>query len=917
MDTQESENPQPLLIVDVSGFIFRAYHALPPLSRYDGTPVGALYGFCSMMIKLMKDYPKSPIIAVFDMARKTFRHDIFPNYKSHRPPPPDDLVPQFDLVRQAAESFLFPCIGIDGFEADDIIATIVCRLNPSNQKICIVSSDKDLMQLVSENVFMLDTLKGRTIGAQEVFEKFGVYPDKLRDVLALMGDSSDFVPGVPGIGPKTAAELINQYETLDNLYENLNNMGKSKRKENLENHRNDAFLSRDLVSLHMSAPIIGLDEMLESKRDSIPQRAIDFLDIQGFKALTSRIKAKPNDKNIEQGKDIDFAKNRGTYRSVYDLQELKSIIDSSYKAGVLSVDVETNSLNVMEAKIVGVCLAYEVRKAYYVPIAHKIGNDLFEKPILNQLNIDEVMMLLKPVLCDKSLLKVGHNIKYDMHVLQNYGALIKNFDDTMLMSYVLFGASHGHSMDELAKRYLLYDTIKYEDVAGKGKSEKTFDFVDIDTACQYGAEDADITLQLWLKFTTMLKDSELEGVYRLIDLPMIAVLQKMERDGVYVDPIELRDLSVYLDSKISVLESTIHDLAGIEFNVASSKQVSEILFDRMGLAPSKKGKSGQRSTSIDVLEDLASQGHQIAHALIEWRQMSKLKSTYTDSLLKEISQKTGRVHTSFAMTITNTGRLSSNSPNLQNIPVRTSEGMKIRHAFKGQGGRILLSMDYSQIELRLLAHMASIASLQAAFAKDQDIHALTASEIFDISIEQVSSEHRRKAKAINFGIIYGISAFGLAAQLNISRFEAAEYIKRYNERYPGIIAYMDSSKEYAKINGYVKTMWNRHCYMANINDKNAAIRGFAERQAINAPLQGTAADLIKIAMLRIDQLIKNDPSFSDIKMILQVHDELVFEVPRDISNETILLIKNTMETVEKLSVPLKVDWQLSDNWSYS
>lgn len=905
-----------LILVDGSGFIFRAYHALPPLSRPDGTPVGAVYGFCTMLHRLLTDYPDSPVVVVFDTARKTFRHDIFPLYKSHRPEPPEDLIPQFPLVRQAVAAFGLPSLEMAGYEADDIIATLTRQARIENRKVHIVSSDKDLMQLVGEGVFMIDTLKNRVIGVPEVQEKFGVMPEKVRDILALTGDSSDFVPGVPGIGPKTAAELITTYGSLENLYEHAHEIKQNKRRENILDNRDNAFISQRLVTLMENVPLeYSLNAFKRTALDPEPLKV--FLQDQGFKTLMTRM-LKPTDNwTIQTEKFTDKPQDVpvGTYHLIQKKEILLDVIDRARQQGHVAIDTETTSLNPLQARLVGISLALTSGQAYYIPISHVAPPADLLTPVqqLEQLELALVVQALKPLLMDPGVLKIGHNLKYDMHVLSQVGLEICGYDDTMIMSYVLYGGSHGHSMDELASRYLSYTTMTFKEVVGSGRAQKTFDHVSLDQACRYAAEDADITLRLWAFLKEGLREQHLNRIYYDLDQPMVSVLKNLESEGIYVDALALHSFSQELEKALNQLESDIHSLAGKPFNVASPKQLADILFEDMGLSSGRKGKSGQKSTGIDVLEELAAEGHMIAISLIKWRQLAKLKSTYTDALIQEINPNTGRVHTSFALTIANTGRLSSSSPNLQNIPVRTPEGLRIRDAFKAPPGTALLSMDYSQIELRLLAHCAGIPSLQHAFLQDHDIHRLTASEVLHVPLDQVTSDQRRQAKAINFGIIYGISAFGLAAQLGISRHEAGAYIQTYKNKYPGIVAYMESLKEEARAQGFVTTLWGRRCYIPGIHDKNAAVRGFAERQAINAPLQGTAADLIKRAMIELNVFLKSQ--HPQIKMVLQVHDELIFEVPENIDENLIKMVQKKMESVISLKVPLKVDYGLGKSWA--
>lgn len=897
-----------LTLVDASGFIFRSYYALPALTRSDGTPVGAVYGFCTMLLRLLNDYPTTHMAIVFDTARRTFRHDIFPQYKSHRPQVPADLIPQFDLVRQAVRAFHLPVVEEMGYEADDLIATLTKKATAQNWDVTIVSSDKDLMQLIGPQVHMLDTIKNKMIKETDVVEKFGVTPQELRDLLALAGDASDFVPGVPGIGPKTAADLIHTFKTLENLYENIDTIKQKKRRETLENNKDNAFISQKLVTLCDTVPLDDLNTF--EKKPFCLQTLSTFLDAQGFKTLVKRLgheKASiPKVHSVSPQQEV-VSKN---YHLVLCENELKDLIHRCQAMGYVSIDTETTGLDTMKASLVGISLAFEPHEAYYIPLTHKEGEEINSR----QLPKEVVLEAFKPVLLNESILKIGHNIKYDMHIFANEGLTLQGYEDTMVMSYVLFGGQHTHGMDELARLYLNYTTTTFADVMGSLK-HKTFDYVDMDAACHYAAEDADVTLQLYNYFKSLLQQKKLAHVYYDIDRPLVAILYDMERQGISVNAATLETLSLDLGHKLEVLQEKIYDLAGQTFNIGSPKQLSQVLFEDMKLASGKKGKSGQHSTGIAVLEDLAAKGHTIAKELIEWRQLSKLKSTYTDALMECIHPTTHRVHTSFALTVTNTGRLSSSHPNLQNIPIRTEEGRKIRDAFQASPDHVLVSLDYSQIELRLLAHMADIASLKQAFHQNEDIHQLTASEVLHVPLSQVTPQQRRDAKAINFGIIYGMSVYGLAAQLGISREEAKTYMTNYAEKYPGILAYMETLKQEARQKGYVTTAWGRRCYTPGIHDKNPALRGFAERQAINAPLQGTAADIMKIAMIKVKNFIKGLDY--QVHLLLQVHDELIFDVPKLQADLFMSHIKDIMESAATLTVPLKVDGGCGITWTYA
>lgn len=895
-------NTQPqIYLIDGSGYIFRAFHALPPLTRADGTPIGAVLGFTNMLIKLLKEHSPDYLVVVFDAARENFRNEIYPQYKANRLETPPELIPQFSLIRQACEAFDVPHIEKEGYEADDLIATYA---HSQPGEVTIVSSDKDLMQLVGGSVRMLDPIKNRLIGVQEVEEKFGVPPEKVVDVQALAGDSTDNVPGVPGIGVKTAAELIQNYGSLENLLSHAEEIKQPKRRESLINHKQDALISKELVKLKDDVPE---SQTLESfaVRPIDYEKAFSFLREQNFNALINRLeKEAPS----VPPKEI-------SYELIQDVESLNKWISSIRSLGYVAFDTETNSLNAMEAELVGFSLSTEAGKACYVPLAHKgEQQDLLNPGTMpKQIPFKEALAILKPLLEDPGILKIGQNIKYDALVLKKYNVDISPVDDTMVISYILDGALHGHGMDELAKLHFDHETIKYQDVVGSGRSQVTFDKVPIEKALDYAAEDADITFQLH----TLLKPRVLEAhqctVYETLERPLIPVLVEMEQRGIKVDPLVLKNLSNDFSKRLDEIEKQIHSDVGESFNVGSPKQVGDILFEKLKLPGGKKGKTGAYSTSIDVLESLAEQGYEIADKLIEWRQLSKLKSTYTDSLPQQINPKTGRVHTSYAMATTSTGRLASSDPNLQNIPTRTEEGKKIRSAFIAAPGKKLLSVDYSQIELRLLAHMADLPSLQKAFKNGEDIHAETASQVFNVPLNEITPELRRKAKAINFGIIYGISPFGLGRQLGIPREKASEYIETYFKCYPGIQSYMERMKQQAREKGYVTTLLGRKCFIPDIHSRDHNRRGFAERQAINAPLQGGNADIIKKAMIKLHRQLQEKEY--DAQMLLQVHDELIFEVSESDIEKVQPMIVNTMQSIVTLSIPLIAEANVGQNWA--
>jgi DNA polymerase-1 len=896
-----SHKPPQIYLVDGSGYIFRAFHALPPLTRPDGTPIGAVLGFTNMLIKLLREKSPDYLVVVFDSSRENYRNKIYPAYKANRLETPPELIPQFSLIRQACDAFNVPYVEKEGYEADDLIATY-CRTQEGD--VTIVSSDKDLMQLVGGPVRMLDPIKNRIIGIEEVKEKFGVPPEQVVDVQALAGDPTDNVPGVPGIGIKTAAELIQTYGTLENLLSKAFEIKQPKRREALIENADKARISKELTKLKDDVPVT---EQLDSfaVKPIQPEKAFTFLREQHFTALIHRL-----EKEISPS-----LQKKANYELIQDLETLKKWVEHIHTVGCVAFDTETTSLDAMEAQLVGVSLSTSPSKACYIPLGHKgEDRDLLnegEKP--KQIPFNDALALLKPLLEDPGILKIGQNIKYDALVLKKYGIEITPQDDTMVMSYVLEGGQHGHGMDELAKLYLDYDTIKYQDVVGSGRSQVTFDKVPLDKALTYAAEDADVTFQLYSLLKPRLLSEQQSTVYETLERPLIPVLVDMEYRGIKVDPLVLKKLSNELQRRLEDLEKNIQQEVGVTFNVGSPKQLGEVLFETLKLPGGKKGKTGAYGTAAEVLESLAEQGFSIAERLIEWRQLSKLKSTYTDTLPLQVNPKTSRVHTSYAMTATSTGRLASSDPNLQNIPIRSEDGKKIRSAFLADPGMKLLSVDYSQIELRLLAHMANLPELQKAFKEGKDIHAETASQVFEVPLADMTSEVRQRAKAINFGIIYGISPFGLAKQLGISREKAAQYIQTYFKFYPGIQAYMERMKEEAREKGYVTTLLGRHCFIPDIHSRDPNRRGFAERQAINAPLQGGNADIIKKAMIKLYRLFKEQ--HLEAYMLLQVHDELIFEIAEKDLEIAKPLIVNTMQSIVSLSVPLVVEANVGNTWA--
>lgn len=952
-----------LFLVDGSGYIFRAYHALPPLTRKsDGMPVGAVAGFCNMLYKLIEDtkdeFEPTHLAVIFDAAAKTFRNDIYPEYKANRVEPSEDLRPQFALVRDATRAFGVPCIEKKGYEADDIIATYARLAHEAGARVTIVSSDKDLMQLVNDNVDMLDTMKLKTIAREQVIEKFGVPPEKVVDVQALAGDSTDNVPGVPGIGIKTAAQLIGEYGDLETLLARAGEIKQQKRRENLIEFAEQARISRRLVELDNNVP---LEEPLEGMgvREPDPETLIGFFKDMEFNTLTRRVGERFNidvdaipaagkhalitdgalaapageepkkEKQtvartarggtpgaVPKGIDADF--NDANYVAVTALADLDEWIARAREQGFLAVDTETDSLFPMQARLVGVSLSLLPGEACYIPLQHGAGGglDFADAGGQPQIPLKEAIARLKPLLEDPSILKIGQNLKFDMTVLRQHGIQLKGLDDTMLMSYALDAGVHGHGMDELSELHLGHKPISFAEVAGKGKAQITFDQVPVDRATAYAAEDADVTLRLWHILKPRLVAERRVTVYETLERPLVSVLAEMERAGVKVDKAVLARLSGDFSQKMAQYEDEIYELAGERFNIGSPKQLGEILFDKQSLEGGRKTKTGAWSTDADTLEALAAKGHELPQRVLDWRGLSKLKSTYTDALPEYINPETGRIHTCYSLASTSTGRLASTEPNLQNIPVRTEDGRKIRTAFVAEKGNLLISADYSQIELRLLAHIADIEALKKAFAEGLDIHAMTASEMFGVPIEGMESSVRRRAKAINFGIIYGISAFGLANQLGIPRQEAGEYIDRYFKRFPGIRAYMDDTRDFAHKNGYVETIFGRRIHLPAINSKNPAEKSFMERAAINAPIQGSAADIIRRAMIRMPQALADAKLAA--RMLLQVHDELIFEVPEKEAEKTSKVVSRIMSDAAApavaLTVPLDVDARAAKNW---
>ncbi|WP_377277373.1 DNA polymerase I [Rhizobium sp. R86522] len=984
-----------LFLVDGSGFIFRAFHAIPALNRKsDGLPVNAVSGFCNMLWKLLRDARNTDVgvtpthlAVIFDYSSTTFRKEIYPLYKANRSAPPEDLIPQFGLIRHATRAFNLPCIETEGFEADDIIATYARQAEAVGADVTIVSSDKDLMQLLTANVHMYDAMKDKQIGIPDVIEKWGVPPEKMIDLQAMTGNSTDNVPGIPGIGPKTAAQLLEEFGDLETLLSRAGEIKQVKRRENIIANAELARVSRQLVELRTDVPIdMKLEDLVLEPQDG--PKLIGFLKAMEFTTLTRRVAevcdcdagaidaavvpvewgdaargpdldagdvpassgtptsalsaasssapaASPDGKtpadlaasraNAFAGKPID----RSAYVTIRDIETLELWIAAARETGLVAFDTETTSLDPMQAELVGVSLAIQDNvlspgstdiRAAYIPLTHKtgVGDLLGGGHAEGQIPMKEALAALKGLLEDPSVLKVAQNLKYDYLVMKRHGIVMQAFDDTMLMSYVLDAGKGNHGMDGLSEKWLGHTPIAYKDVAGSGKSSITFDLVDIDRATAYAAEDADVTLRLWLVLKPRLAAEGLTRIYERLERPLVPVLAHMEERGITVDRQILSRLSGELAQKAAATEDEVYELAGERFNIGSPKQLGDILFGRMGLPGGSKTKTGQWSTSAQVLEDLAAEGAPLPRKIVDWRQLTKLKSTYTDALPGYIHPQTKRVHTGYSLASTTTGRLSSSEPNLQNIPVRTAEGRKIRTAFISTPGHKLLSADYSQIELRVLAHVAEIPQLRQAFADGIDIHAMTASEMFGVPVEGMPSEVRRRAKAINFGIIYGISAFGLANQLGIERSEAGDYIKKYFERFPGIKDYMESTKAFAREHGYVETIFGRRAHYPEIKSSNPSMRAFNERAAINAPIQGSAADVIRRAMIQIEPALVAAGLAERCRMLLQVHDELIFEVEDEAVDTAMPVIVDIMENAAmpavSMRVPLRVDARAAHNW---
>ncbi len=894
-----------LVLVDGSGFIFRAFHAIPPMIRADGVHVNAVFGFCNMIARLMKDHTGTHIAVIFDAGSKTFRNRMYGAYKAHRPEPPAELIPQFALIREATRAFGLPSIELEDWEADDLIAAYAKAAKEMGGEAIIVSSDKDLMQLIGPQVFMLDPMKNTPIGLAEVEAKFGVAPDKVVEVQALIGDSVDNVPGVPGIGPKGAAQLINEYGTLEAVLEAAPGMKPSKKRDMLLQHAEDARISKQLVILRDDAP---LPEPVENFALKHWDHAVlsAFLDAQNFKSIKHRLALVESPETPTEPSMAVAAPFSG-YRTVSTLETLQEVIAAARKAGRCAIDMQTDNRNSLHGNLVGIAIATAPGDAVYIPLAHNVTlQDAPPPPTA------DVLTALAPLLEDPGTLKILHDAKYGIEILIRAGAAkIAPVDDTMLISYTQFAGNHAHDRDTASALYLNHTPQTYDSVSGSGRARLAFPDVPVDKATSFAGEAADVTLRLWLALKPQLRTNQSLALYELTEKKLIPVLAEMELAGVMVDRDDLASMSVEFGQRMAEIETEIHRLAGQEFNVGSPKQLGDILFDVLKLPGGKKSKLGAWGTDSSVLEALAEGGAEIAQRVTDWRQLSKLKSTYADALIGQIDPD-GRVHTSFQMAATTTGRISSTDPNLQNIPIRTTEGARIRKAFIAAPGRKLISADYSQIELRLLAHVADIPALKESFAAQEDIHARTASEVFGVPMASMDAATRRRAKAINFGIIYGISAFGLARQLGITGSEAKLYIDLYFKRYPEIRTYMETTKEQARINGYVLTPFGRRCWVPRIKDKIPALRAYAERQAINAPLQGGAADIIKRAMVKLPAALRAQNLSA--QLLLQVHDELLFEAPAKEAEATAAVAQAVMQDAVRISVPLIVETGIGTNW---
>ena len=904
-------------LIDGSGYIFRAYYALPPLSRKsDGLPTGAVSGFCSMLFKLLEearsdDSKNKPthFAVIFDSARKNFRNEIFKDYKANRSDPPEDLAPQFEYIRKSVEAFNLPSIELLNYEADDLIATYAKKIVKAGAKVTIISSDKDLMQLVSDKVRLYDPVKFKVLDDKDVKEKFGVKPNQVIDVQSLAGDSSDNIPGVPGIGIKTAAELINKYKNLDNLLKKIDEITQKKRKETLLQNKDKAIMSRQLVTLKDDVPVKN-DPSSFILKDIKKEKLYDFLREMEFNRLLSRaIDFYGDSVNKQQNKKKLEKINTKNYESITKERDLEKWIKILSQKSIISVDTETSSLNPIETNLLGISFSYKDNKACYIPIAHNKVKGIEKKTVLEK---------VKTILEDPSIKKVGQNIKFDSIVFKKNGINLRSIEDTMLISYVLDAGLNRHNLDILSEIHLNHKTITYKEVVGSGKNKLNFSDVTLEKATEYAAEDADITLRLYEILKERMDKEKLSLIYEIFEKPMIKLLSKLEIKGIKVDKDYLKELSKKYEKRINKIEIDIYSLAKKKFNIGSPKQLGEIIYNDLKIAKQKKTKKGSLATSANILEDLAYSGHKFPDLVLKWRQLSKLKNTYSDALQDHISKKSGRVHTSFLLAATNTGRLASSDPNLQNIPIKTEDGREIRKAFIAEKNNILISADYNQIEMRILADMAGVKELKKAFKNNEDIHNLTASQVFNVPIGSIDSELRRKAKAINFGIIYGITQYGLAKQISVSNQEALDFINAYFKKFPEIKEYMNDTIKFCRKNGYVNNIFGRKIHLRGINDKNFSVRSFQERAAINAPIQGSAADIIRLAMIKVDNLIKTDKKFKT-DILLQIHDELIFETPKESKDYVEKTIKKAMTSVSSsdhhvFSIPLEVTVNSGHNW---
>ena len=904
-------------LIDGSGYIFRAYYALPPLSRKsDGLPTGAVSGFCSMLFKLLEearsdDSKNKPthFAVIFDSARKNFRNEIFKDYKANRSDPPEDLAPQFEYIRKSVEAFNLPSIELLNYEADDLIATYAKKIVKAGAKVTIISSDKDLMQLVSDKVRLYDPVKFKVLDDKDVKEKFGVKPNQVIDVQSLAGDSSDNIPGVPGIGIKTAAELINKYKNLDNLLKKIDEITQKKRKETLLQNKDKAIMSRQLVTLKDDVPVKN-DPSSFILKDIKKEKLYDFLREMEFNRLLSRaIDFYGDSVNKQKNKKKLEKINTKNYESITKERDLEKWIKILSQKSIISVDTETSSLNPIETNLLGISFSYKDNKACYIPIAHNKVKGIEKKTVLEK---------VKTILEDPSIKKVGQNIKFDSIVFKKNGINLRSTEDTMLISYVLDAGLNRHNLDILSEIHLNHKTITYKEVVGSGKNKLNFSDVSLEKATEYAAEDADITLRLYEILKERMDKEKLSLIYEIFEKPMIKLLSKLEIKGIKVDKDYLKELSKKYEKRINKIEIDIYSLAKKKFNIGSPKQLGEIIYNDLKIAKQKKTKKGSLATSANILEDLAYSGHKFPDLVLKWRQLSKLKNTYSDALQDHISEKSGRVHTSFLLAATNTGRLASSNPNLQNIPIKTEDGREIRKAFIAEKNNILISADYNQIEMRILADMAGVKDLKKAFKNNEDIHNLTASQVFNVPIGSIDSELRRKAKAINFGIIYGITQYGLAKQISVSNQEALDFINAYFKKFPEIKEYMNDTIKFCRKNGYVNNIFGRKIHLRGINDKNFSVRSFQERAAINAPIQGSAADIIRLAMIKVDNLIKTDKKFKT-DILLQIHDELIFETPKESKDYVEKIIKKAMTSVSSsdhhvFSIPLEVTVNSGHNW---